>query len=72
MQEVYVKDLPTFINEAFTRLFRYVSTEQITIAGHSMVILHSGLEGHLGNRRPRFREQGDEVTGPVRLLLRAD
>jgi len=55
MQEVYVKDLPEFINEAFARLFRYVSARQVKATGHGMVIYHG--------------EVNDDSNGPVEVCL---
>jgi DNA-binding transcriptional MerR regulator len=55
MQEVYVKDLDPFINEAFARLFRYAAAHDIPVAGPGMVIYHG--------------EVNDDSNGPVEVCL---
>ncbi|HEY3248470.1 MAG TPA: MerR family transcriptional regulator [bacterium] len=55
MQDVYVKDLDPFINEAFARLFRYVAAHDIPVAGPGMVIYHG--------------EVNDDSNGPVEVCL---
>lgn len=55
MREVYVKDLPAFITEAFARLFKHAAAAHGPVAGHGMVIYHG--------------EVNDDSNGPVEVCL---
>lgn len=54
-REVYVKDLPAFISDAFGRLFRYVGSQGGKVAGHGMVIYHGQVN--------------EDSNGPVEVCL---
>ncbi len=55
LREVYVKDLPAFINDSFHQLFRHIAAHGGKGAGHGMVIYHG--------------EVNDDSNGPVEVCV---